>query len=295
EASFSVGTQLPKAGFLRLTYQDRRITNFLEDFTTIDNGKKSIVIAGIPSTVDITIFRNSNLPKHEYQALLLQGRYSLTPQWSLEGNWTHELKDDGNYESQVNQSIGASGIGDQPEFFNPDRNFPTGHLSEFQADVARLWTIYNLSFGRGGDLSLSLLGQYNSPFHYSLAAGSVNLTSIQLSKDPGYAVPPTSQTLYFGSRGSQSFNAWTNVDFAARYSIPFLKSLGPWAKVDVRNLFNNTTLIAFNTTVRPDPNSPKDDLGLPTGFIKGANFGKARTTSDFNIPREYRFSVGISF
>jgi len=297
EFSLSLGTQLPKAGFLRLTYQNRKVTNFVEDFTTFDNGKKTIFVQGVPALVDVTIFRNSELPKREYEALLLQGRYSLTPQWSFEGNWTHELKDDGNYESQVGQSIGASGIGDFPEFFDPNRNFPEGHLSEFEADTIRLWTIYNLGLGRAGDLSLSLLGRYNSPLTYSLAAASVGLTSIQRSKNPGYAQPPTSQTLYFGERGSQQYNAWTNFDFAARYSIPFFKSLGPWAKVDVRNLTNDKTLIFFNTTVRPNTavGAPRDALGLPTTFIKSTSFGNARRTSDYNIPREYRFSVGISF
>jgi len=295
EFSFSIGTQLPKAGYLRLTYQNRKVSDFLEAFTTIDNGQKTIVVKGVTAPADITIYKNSNLPKREYQAVLLQGRYSLTPQWSVEGNWTHQIQNDGNYESQVGQTIGTAGIGFKPEFFEEDRIAPDGRLSGYEADVIRLWTIYNLGLGRAGDLSLSLLANYNSPLTYSFAASNVPLTAIQLSKDPGYAQQPGTQTLYFGKRGSQEYNAWTIVDFAARYSIPFFRSLGPWAKVDVRNVLNDTTLIRFRTTVRPDPNSPKDAFGLPTGFIKSSTFGQGRTTADYNTPREYRFSVGISF
>ena len=295
EFSFSVGTQLPKAGYLRLTYQNRKVTDFVEAFTTIDNGQKTIFVKGVPAQADITIYRNSNIPKREYQALLLQGRYSITPQWSLEGNWTHQIQNDGNYESQIGQTIGTSGIGFKPEFFEADRNYPDGRLSGYEADVVRLWTIYNLNLGRAGDLSLSLLGNYNSPLTYSLSVGNLALTSIQKSKDPGYAQLPGTQTLYFGKRGSQEFNAWTNFDFAARYSIPFFRSLGPWAKVDVRNILNDTTLIRYRTTIRPDPTSPKDAFGLPTGFIKAVNFGQPRTAGDYDTPREYRFSVGISF
>ncbi len=295
EYSFSIGTQLPKAGYLRLTYQNRKVTDFLEAFTTIDNGSKTIVVNGVTAPADITIYKNSNDAVREYQALLLQGRYSFTPQWSIEGNWTHELKNDGNYESQVGQTIGTSGIGFKPEFFEANRNYPVGHLSGYEADVARLWTIYNLGLGRAGDLSLSLLGQYNSPYTYSLAASSVALTPTQVSKNPGYVQVPGTQTLYFGSRGSQNYNSWSTFDFAARYSIPFFRSLGPWAKLDFRNILNDTTLITFNTTVRPDPNSPKDAFGLPTGFIKSVNFGKAINTGSYDTPREYRFSLGISF
>jgi hypothetical protein len=295
EYSFSVGTQLPKAGYLRLTYQNRKVSDFLEAFTTFDNGQKTILVNGVTANTDVTIYRNSNIPVREYQALLLQGRYSFTPQWSLEGNWTHQLKNDGNYESQVGQQIGTSGIGNHPEFFEADRNYPQGRLSGYEADVFRAWTIYNLGLGRAGDLSLSLLGQYNSPLTYSLAAGTVPLTPQQLAKDPGYAQPPATQTLYFGQRGSQFFNSFTTFDFAARYSIPFFRSLGPWAKLDVRNILNDKTLVAYRTTVRPDPTSPKDAFGLPTGFIKSSTFGQARTNADYDVPREYRFSVGISF
>jgi hypothetical protein len=295
EFSFSVGTQLPKAGYLRLTYQNRKVTDFVEAFTTINNGQKTIVVNGVTAPADITIYDNSNIPKREYQALLLQGRYSLTPQWSLEGNWTHQIENNGNYESQVGQTIGTSGIGFKPEFFEADRNYPDGRLSGYEADVVRLWTIYNLGLGRAGDLSLSLLGTYNSPLTYSLSVGNVPLTAIQDSKDPGYAQLPQTQTLYFGKRGSQEFNAWTTFDFAARYSIPFFRSLGPWAKVDIRNILNDDTLVTYRTTIRPDPNSPKDAFGLPTGFIKATNFGQPVTAASYNTPREYRFSVGLSF
>jgi len=63
----------------------------------------------------------------------------------------------------------------------------------------------------------------------------------------------------------------------------------------VRNVLNDTTLIRYRTTISQDKNSPKDAFGLPTGFVKAVNFGQPRTSNDYNTPREYRFSVGISF
>jgi hypothetical protein len=38
-----------------------------------------------------------------------------------------------------------------------------------------------------------------------------------------------------------------------------------------------------------------DSLGIPTGFIKGANFGKGTTTSHYPFPREYFLTIGIRF
>jgi hypothetical protein len=40
-------------------------------------------------------------------------------------------------------------------------------------------------------------------------------------------------------------------------------------------LLDNNKLIARNTTVRPDPNRPKDNLGLTTGFLRASTFGTA--------------------
>ena len=45
----------------------------------------------------------------------------------------------------------------------------------------------------------------------------------------------------------------------------------------------------------PDPNSPKDNLGLATGFIQGSAFGNPAKLADNPIPREFRFSLGFRF
>ncbi len=64
----------------------------------------------------------------------------------------------------------------------------------------------------------------------------------------------------------------------------------------------NQRLIAPNTTVRVDPNSPKDAMGLPTGYLKGANFGVATSTAAYPVPfqgqrggRTYRVAFGFRF
>jgi hypothetical protein len=72
-------------------------------------------------------------------------------------------------------------------------------------------------------------------------------------------------------------------------------------KFDVFNIFNNDKLIGFDTTVDPDPNSPLDALGLPTGFIEGETFGEALGPADFpqslQTPggRSFRMALGFRF
>jgi carboxypeptidase family protein len=296
EYSLSAGVQLARAGFVKATYLDRKWTDLVDDFTSVSFGSVPIVINGVEGPLaDVRVFKNSDISKRDYKALLFQGRYPITDRWSIEGNWTHELSNDGNYESQVGQTFVTSGLGDYRELFSPDRNFPDGHLNQFQADVLHLWTIYNLGLGRAGDLSLSLKGNYYSPLTYSLVAFRVPLTAEQQARNPGYVNPPLTQSVYFGKRGSQEFNAWKTVDFAAVYQIPVYRSISPWIKVEVRNVLNDHTLIAWDTTVFADPASPKDALGLPTGFVKGPNFGQARGNADYPIPREFLFGAGFRF
>ncbi len=295
EYTLGGGMQL-EHGSLRLTYQQRKTNQLLEAFQTYGLGMTQIVIAGVPGPLaDNIVYRNSDISERKYQAAVLQGKYSFTPNWSLEGNWTHEFENDGNYEGQSGQGIGTSGIGIKPEFFSRDRNYPDGHLSGYQADVLHLWTIYDWNLGRGGDLTMSLLGNYNSPITYSLAATNVPLTDTQAARNPGYAQVPATQTLYFGKRGSQQFKSWTTLDFAATYGIPVFKSLSPWLKLAVLNVLNDHTLIGWNHTVAPDYNGPVDSLGLPLDYIKGPSFGKARDNSDYPAPREYQVSIGIRF
>ena len=72
--------------------------------------------------------------------------------------------------------------------------------------------------------------------------------------------------------------------------------------MDVFNLFDNDKLIRWDTTVQPDPSSPLDSLGLPTGYVKGPRFGTAVSNASFPAAlqgvtggRTLRLAVGFRF
>ena len=78
------------------------------------------------------------------------------------------------------------------------------------------------------------------------------------------------------------------------------RSLRPYAKLDVFNLFNNDELIAWNTTVSPDNSGPRDALGLPLNYIRGANFGQATGNGSYagavgNVSGARRIAVAVGF
>ena len=72
------------------------------------------------------------------------------------------------------------------------------------------------------------------------------------------------------------------MDLAATYQVPVFHTVSPWVKVEILNLTNNQKLISWDTTVTPDPNSPLDANGLPTGYIQGPRFGQA--TCEHELP-----------
>lgn len=300
EFTVSIGRQLWNRGLAKLTYTNRSYSNLIEDF--IDDpslaGRTDVVFEGTNfGTFDNIVFGNSDVPERDYQAMLLQANFRPLSRLTLEGHWTLQLRNHGNFEGEGANTPGiSSSIGDYPEILVPERNFPTGRLNDFQRHKVRLWAIWNQGLGRFGSVDIAPIVRIDSGTTYSLFANGVPLSDVQLARDPGYAQLPGGgeQTLFFGERGSETFPGFALMDLAVNYSVPVFRTLSPWVKVEMLNVTNNQKLIAFNTTVTPDPNSPLDANGLPTGFIRGARFGEATANTHYPVWRP-GFSGGRTF
>jgi hypothetical protein len=292
-------------GYAEATYVHRDTSSILEDFITLENGATTIVKNGIDfGTFTNIVWRNSDEAFRQYRGFLFQSRYNMSNRWTVNGHYTLQLKNDGNYEGEGTNTPGApSLIGDYPELRDPARHWPSGHLDDFQRHRLRVWSIYNLTFGRFGDASVSGLWRLDSGTTYSLRATGVGLTAIQRARIAKYVDEPGSQTIYFDERGSEFFEGYGLLDLGLNYNVPVFRTLRPWVKFDVYNALNNQKLIRWNTTVSPDPTSPTDALGLRTGYRKGSSFGKATSTGHFPAPfqgnngggRTFRLAVGLRF
>ena len=301
EFAASAGHQLwGNRGHAKLTYVYRDYYNFIEDFITdpSEAGKTTIVRDGVDfGTFDNIVFDNSDLPERNYQALLLQSNYRILDNLQVEGHWTVQLNNDGNFEGEATNQPGISSeVHDYPEILVPERNFPTGRLNDFQRHKVRLWAIYSQSLGRLGTLDVAPILRAGSGRAFSLFATDVALSDIQLARNPGYARLPGggTQTLFFGERGSETFDGYALLDLALTYRVPVFRTLSPWVKVEVLNVTNNQDAFEWNTTVTPDPNSPLDANGLPTGFIRGPNFGRATANTQYPVWRP-GFTGGRTF
>jgi hypothetical protein len=292
-------------GSVEATYVYRRTTGMIEDFQTLATGVTNVVLEGIdagPATNKV--LDNTGLDRRQYHGLVFESKYRVSNRWFVNGHYTVQLRNEGNYEGESNAVPGAtSKLGNYPEAFNATRFYPDGRLQSFQRHRARLWSTYTVALGRIGDLDVSGLWRLESGRIYSLTA-PVPLTATQagLLETAGYPDAPPSSIVYFGSRGSQSFKGYGLFDTSLTYTVPVFRTLRPWVKIDVYNLLDNQKQIGWNTSITPDPDSPKDSLGLATGYLPGKLFGNATSASHFPAPfggltggRTFRLAFGVRF
>ena len=309
EFTLSFGRELPK-GFFKATYQFRRWYNFVEDFISLSNGIVNVNRNGANvGNLTKVVYGNTNDIHREYQALIFQNGYRFRDNMSFGAHYTLQLKNNGNSNVEAaNQPGIASLVGDFPEIYGPaiDRYVPDGRLADYQRHKLRLYGTYQQKLGPFGSVDVSPIWRVDSGHVFSYIASSVPLTAIELARNPGYPTNDintlTAQNIYFGERGAGEFPGFGALDFAATYSIPVWKSGKPWFKVEIYNVLNNDKLIGWDTTVTADPASPKDANGLPTGYITGANFGKAVQDNQYPQPipginggRLIRFAFGFRF
>jgi hypothetical protein len=294
EFTLSAAQTIGDRGSVRGQYVWRKATGLVESF--IDNptadGRTTVTMDGTTFGVfDNVYYRNTDLAVRNYQAVELLGNYQVRANWTAAAQWTIQLKNEGNYEGESANAPGSpSVIGDYPEILVESRNFPMGRLDDYQQHKVRVWSTYLMSMGRFGSLDITPMWRYNSALSYSLVANSVPLSAVQRSRNPGYARLPGSgangsQALFFGERGGEQFAGYGLVDLGVTYQVPVWSSLKPWVKLEVLNVLDNDKLIAWDTAIAVDPNSPLDADGLPTGFVRGPRFGQGTSTAAYPRPR----------
>jgi hypothetical protein len=287
EFTASVGSQISPRAYAKLTYVNRDVSGFIEDFTTRENGTTDITRNGaFFGTFDNTVYRNTDEPQRNYQALLMQGSYRLRSDLQVSGHWTLQLQNEGDFEGEAASQPGISSVfGDYPEVFPKERYYPTGRFDDYQRHKLRIWGVYNRELGRFGAVDLSAMWKYNSGLTYTLFAANYALTAQQraIATAAGYANAPNggAANLFFGERGSQDFAGYALVDLGVNYQIPVWRTVRPYFKVEVLNALNNQKLLTHDIVVTADPNSPRDAMGLPTGYVRGARFGQATRNLDY--------------
>ena len=289
EFSTSYGANLfAGRGFAELSYVFRRTGSMIEDFVDRTTGVTNVRVLGV-SAGNFTniIYRNTDIAERKFQGMVFQSRYRIRNNWSVNGHYTLQLQNEGNYEGEGTNTPGStSWIGDYPEVYIESRYWPTGKLANFQRHRMRMWSIYNVGMGAFGDVAFSGLWRVEGPRPYSIAQRNVNPNATQRSilAAAGYPdIPGAAHIFLTGERGTERFPGYGLLDLSINYNIPVFRSLRPWIKLDLYNALNNRKLIAWDTTVSQDAAAPKDTVGISTAFVPSANFGKATGNTVTNV------------
>jgi hypothetical protein len=197
----------------------------------------------------------------------------------------------------------SSGVRQYPEYIQTSWNSPKGYLGTDQRHRARVWGVLDLFKTDHNHLSLGFIESYQTGTPYG-AVGSVD--SSPFVTNPGYALPPSTETYYFTARDAFRTDAITATDLTLNYSWTwnaFKKNVEVFVEPEVLNVFNEHNQIVVNTTVRdatitsslatfnPFTTTPVEGVN----WVKGASFGKATTPGSYQTPRTFRFSLGFRF
>jgi hypothetical protein len=305
EFTVGLGRELGSNGNVKATYAWRSASQFVEDFVDTTTGVTSVPLVG---TLANKVFNNTDDLYRDYQALILQTGYRVKSRLMVNGHYTLQLRNNGNFAGEAANQPGVPSVyGNYPEIFGPalDRLMPEGRLDSYQQHKLRVGAAYAQPLGRFGSLDVAPLWRVNSGAVYSLTT-LIRVPAAQLARNPGYPAndinPNVRETAFFGERGSETFKGYGVMDFATTYNATAWKTVQPWFKVEVYNLLNNQKQIAWDKTISVDPASALDANGIPTGYIKGPRFGQPTSGAHFPQPylgqnggRTLRMAFGVRF
>ena len=209
---------------------------------------------------------------------MFQSRYRVRNNWSVNGHYTLQLAERRQLRGRGDEPAGRRVADRQltPKRSRRTRYYPDGRLQNFQRNRAAHLEHLQLRHGPGGR-SLGL-----RPVAGRRRAGvqpgdqeSAPITGTQtgdsrggrLSRRAGAAAPLLRRR---AGHGAFPATACSTVDI--NYNVPVFRSLRPWVKFDIYNLFDNRKLIGWNTTIDPEHRRPDGRAGTGDHLHQGLEF-----------------------
>ncbi len=299
--NFSVRYALPRnSGSFVFAFIDRRFKKLIDDFvggfgtTTISN---PLPPPAANFSFDTRFWNNTSQAQREYQAANFIADWRPSANWGIGGNYTWS-QTQGNYEGEGrNQPAIGTAIGNWVDSRPRAAAVPFGTLDEDITHRLRGWGTYRWNFNRAGQFVLGSVITYQSGQVWS------NTADVPYNDNPAYLNDTGTFTYYFDGRGNNRFNNWWRVDVSGRYQFPIWKQLNGWLKVDVLNATNEGTLISYGTagsavtnaagTLVWQANGNCDQSDPPSTSC--SQFGRIRNQGDYQQPRTYLLTLGLTF
>ncbi|HEX6083792.1 MAG TPA: carboxypeptidase regulatory-like domain-containing protein [Thermoanaerobaculia bacterium] len=311
ELTLGAGFQIGPNGFLRADVIHRDWKNMYA--RRIDQSTGSVLYEPFGLDFDLGIVENTNDLERTYNALQLQGNYRLSQRFTIGGNYTYS-RTEGNTSGETSSN---GPIPDATFQYGEYKHFaqfnPSGLLAGIdQTHKARVWASIDLPTPVG-NFNFSVLERFDSGTPYG-AIGTIDLrerTSFYADgtpggvANPGYVTAPNQVNYYFTDRDAFRWDDEIATDIGINYELP-IRNLGIFVQADIVNVFNQQAVINGDTTVYTHRNDPDGVLGrfnpiagdVPVQGVHyefGEDFGKAVSSLSYQLPRTYRFSLGLRF
>jgi hypothetical protein len=294
DVTLTVKRALPgNSGVVTISYTDRQYKNLIDDF------KGGFGTVETPNgTVDATIIANASQAQRDYSAVTATWDYRPAARWNVGGNYTW-ARAEGNYVGeQLGSPATGSVIGDYVNSRPDNAAVPYGYLPSDIRHRFQAWGNYRVGLDKLGSLVLGGVFRYRSGLPWSFTANVPFGDSPEYLGDAG-----NTYVHFFDGRGSQRFNGIWSLDASARWQFPIVRGFDGWVKVSIENLSDNDTLVSFSTAGTAVTNSAGQHVWAPTGTCGPddapsrdcSGFGRIRGPGDYQMPRNYLLTLGLSF
>jgi hypothetical protein len=300
-----VGSALGNRGFARLDLIYRDWDDFYG--SRIDLGTGPSPEDPFGNITDLAIVGNDDQYDRKYTAVQTQFSYRFPIGFFTGGNYTwSRLTGNLDPEDFTSGPIPGSAA-EYPEYKQFQENNPTGYLEGDQRHQARVWLGYDF-VTRFANFNVTVLESYQSGRAYR---GLGTIDTRDFVENPGYEDPPAAVNYYFGGgRHPFRFEDSTRTDLALNIDFKVWKTLEVFLQPELINVFNEDALtggrigIDSSTTVntRASAGAPYENFDptttdpvLGTHYAYAANFGQAIGRDAYQLPRTFRFSVGLRF
>lgn len=298
EWTIGLGGTLGTRGYVRADFIYRDWRDFYASFLNTGTGRASDEFG---NQYDRAIVGNdSDTFERTYTGIQTQFNYRLMRKLNVGGTYTWSRLV-GNVTGENSGSGPLTGTNTEyPEYREARWNYPTGYLTGDQRHRLRMWGSFDLPTPIG-DFNFSLLQSFDSGTRSSVDGSIDPRPYVQ---NPGYLVPPSSVSYFFGGRGNVKGEDITQTDLAVNYALRFLGNrVELFIQPEMLNVFNEQGIVGWNEEVLTaddddslQPFNPFTETPIEgVHYRKGENFGQPSGESSYQTPRTFRVSVGIRF
>jgi hypothetical protein len=320
ELALGYGVQVGRNAYAKVDLISRDWSDFYA-FRIDDSTPRTTDFLGIRR--DTSIVENTDDIVRKYRGVQFQSQWrpEFVRRLGMGLNYTwSELTGNDEQESALSGTVGnAPGSIYYAELLNYANRLPVGILAQDQTHRAKFWASYDIPLGFVGSMNMSVLHNYDSGLPYS-AAGTVRVQGAGTGAPTGltYVSAPTTGQYYFSDRGEFRLNDVHRTDAALNYTLPIWR-VGLFVQAEMLNVFNNDEIVGISTAIstaaqnanftafNPFTTSRDSLIECPQGtpltqcrdmgahWQKNASYGNPTGPASYQLPRTYRFNVGVRF